>query len=87
MGPSIARTNIEAHHGLIWAKNRDHGGASFRITLPLPIVSDPSHAVPLGRDMCGSVPVCHRSVTIQKWTVALKARSLGGASCKFAPQM
>jgi signal transduction histidine kinase len=35
MGLSIARTIIEAHHGLIWAKNRDHGGASFRITLPL----------------------------------------------------
>jgi signal transduction histidine kinase len=35
MGLSIARTIIEAHHGLIWAKNRDHGGASFRIKLPL----------------------------------------------------
>jgi C4-dicarboxylate-specific signal transduction histidine kinase len=35
MGLSIARTIIEAHHGLISAKNRDHGGASFRITLPL----------------------------------------------------
>ena len=35
MGLSIARTIIEAHHGLIWAKNRDHGGASFRIRLPL----------------------------------------------------
>ena len=34
MGLSIARTIIEAHHGLIWAKNRDHGGASFRIRLP-----------------------------------------------------
>ena len=29
MGLSIARTIVEAHHGLIWAKNRDHGGASF----------------------------------------------------------
>ena len=29
MGLSIARTIIEAHNGLIWAKNRDHGGASF----------------------------------------------------------
>ena len=29
MGLSIARTIIEAHHGLIWAKNRDHGGARF----------------------------------------------------------
>jgi hypothetical protein len=35
MGLSIARTIIEAHHGLIWAKNRDHGGTSFRIKLPL----------------------------------------------------
>ena len=35
MGLSIARTIIEAHHGLIWAKNRDHGGASFRIKLPM----------------------------------------------------
>jgi signal transduction histidine kinase len=35
MGLSIARTIIEAHHGLISAKNRDHGGASFRIRLPL----------------------------------------------------
>ena len=35
MGLSITRTIIEAHHGLILAKNRDHGGASFRIRLPL----------------------------------------------------
>ncbi len=35
MGLSIARTIIEAHNGHIWAKNRDHGGASFRIRLPL----------------------------------------------------
>jgi signal transduction histidine kinase len=35
MGLSISRTIIEAHHGLIWAKNRDHGGATFRIRLPL----------------------------------------------------
>jgi signal transduction histidine kinase len=35
MGLSIARTIIEAHNGLIWAKNRDHGGASFRVKLPL----------------------------------------------------
>jgi signal transduction histidine kinase len=35
MGLSIARTIVEAHHGLIWAKNRDHGGVSFRIRLPL----------------------------------------------------
>src|SRR5260221_565366 len=35
MGLSIARTIIEAHQGLIWGKNRDHGGASFRFKLPL----------------------------------------------------
>ena len=35
MGLSIARTIVEAHHGQIWAKNRDHGGASFKIRLPL----------------------------------------------------
>ena len=35
MGLSIARTIIEAHNGQIWARNRDHGGASFRIRLPL----------------------------------------------------
>ena len=35
MGLSIARTIIEAHHGLISAKNRNCGGASFRIRLPL----------------------------------------------------
>ena len=35
MGLSIARTIIEAHRGLISAKNRDHGGALFRIKLPL----------------------------------------------------
>jgi signal transduction histidine kinase len=35
MGLSIARTIVEAHEGLIWARNRDHGGASFRIKLPL----------------------------------------------------
>ncbi len=35
MGLSIARTIIEAHHGLISAKNRDHGGASFWIRLPI----------------------------------------------------
>ena len=35
MGLSIARTIIEAHDGLLSARNRDHGGASFRIRLPL----------------------------------------------------
>ena len=35
MGLSIARTIIEAHQGLISARNLVHGGASFRIRLPL----------------------------------------------------
>jgi signal transduction histidine kinase len=35
MGLSIARTIVEAHNGQITAKNRDHGGASIRIRLPL----------------------------------------------------
>ena len=35
MGLSIARTIIEAHGGVISAKNWDHGGATFRINLPL----------------------------------------------------
>ncbi len=35
MGLSIARTIIEAHDGLIWARNRDHGGASIRIKLQI----------------------------------------------------
>ena len=35
MGLFIARTIIEAHHGLISAKNRDHGGTTIRIKLPL----------------------------------------------------
>jgi signal transduction histidine kinase len=35
MGLSIARTIIEAHQGLISARNQVHGGASFRIRLPL----------------------------------------------------
>jgi signal transduction histidine kinase len=35
MGLSIARTIVEAHDGLISAKNRDNGGASLLIRLPL----------------------------------------------------
>ena len=35
MGLSIVRTIMEAHNGLVWAENRDHGGASFRIKLPI----------------------------------------------------
>ena len=35
MGLSIARTIVEAHQGQITAKNRVHGGATFRIELPL----------------------------------------------------
>jgi signal transduction histidine kinase len=35
IGLSIARTIVDAHRGLISARNRDHGGASFRIRLPL----------------------------------------------------
>ena len=44
MGLSIARTIIEAHRGLIWAKNRDHGGASFRIRLPCNDADGGGHA-------------------------------------------
>ena len=35
MGLSIARTIIEAHGGQISARSRIHGGASFRVRLPL----------------------------------------------------
>jgi C4-dicarboxylate-specific signal transduction histidine kinase len=35
MGLSIARTIVEAHKGQIGAKNRNQGGASFMITLPI----------------------------------------------------
>jgi signal transduction histidine kinase len=35
MGLSITRTIIEAHQGQISAKNRNHGGATFRFRLPL----------------------------------------------------
>ena len=49
MGLSIARTIIEAHDGLISAENRDHGGASFRISLPLtPLSVEPLHRAAVG---------------------------------------
>jgi signal transduction histidine kinase len=35
MGPSIARSIVEAHNGRIWAENSPGGGALFRIRLPL----------------------------------------------------
>jgi len=35
MGLPISRTIIEAHHGRLWAENRNDGGASFRFTLPV----------------------------------------------------
>ncbi len=35
MGLSIAHTIVVAHNGLIFAENRDHGGATFRMRLPL----------------------------------------------------
>ena len=35
VGLSISRTIVEAHEGKLAAANREHGGASFRILLPL----------------------------------------------------
>jgi C4-dicarboxylate-specific signal transduction histidine kinase len=40
MGLSIARTIIEAHRGLIWAKNRDHGDVSDQAS-SCPIAGNP----------------------------------------------
>jgi signal transduction histidine kinase len=45
MGLSIARTIVEAHHGLIYAKNRDHGGTSFRVKLPLSGLAPPADLI------------------------------------------
>lgn len=35
MGLAISRSIVEQHHGKIWAKNRDEGGASVGFTLPV----------------------------------------------------
>jgi signal transduction histidine kinase len=35
LGLSIARIIVEMYGGRIWAENREHGGAAFRIVLPL----------------------------------------------------
>ena len=35
LGLSIARTIVEMYGGRIWAENREHGGAAFRLVLPL----------------------------------------------------
>ena len=35
MGLPISRTIITAHNGRLWAENRNEGGASFRLTLPI----------------------------------------------------
>jgi two-component system sensor histidine kinase KdpD len=35
LGLAICRAIVAAHGGRIWAQNRDHGGASFRFSLPI----------------------------------------------------
>jgi signal transduction histidine kinase len=40
LGFTIARTNIEAHDGQIWAENAPRGGAVFHIKLPLAMLSN-----------------------------------------------
>jgi hypothetical protein len=57
MGLSIASTIIEAHRGLIQAKNRDHGGASFAtrpfqgLSCFVPSKCDEAHQCPLSTNV------------------------------------
>jgi len=37
MGLPICRTIITAHSGRVWAENKEEGGASFRLTLPIAV--------------------------------------------------
>jgi signal transduction histidine kinase len=40
LGLYICKNIIEAHGGRIWAENNSDGkGATFRFTLPLPVIS------------------------------------------------
>lgn len=43
IGLPVSRTIVEAHGGKIAAANRDSGGASFRVTLPLATDDDDGH--------------------------------------------